>query len=207
MSAFPQNLWWQAHPVWYGMLAILLIIPSPIVLSTWTGYFVARGMHWMGRKEIANGPVTGTVILGCSFYLPLWAFVYIGSGGLLFLDKLSPKASRMLLSTGNWILHDFPILIALMLAALVAAVIVAIGLRRITGRWDAQVFWCLLATGVATVPLGYCLGSVATRLSPDIMDKLPYFFPVGNSLFAMCCGLWIARAASSTSTLVSELRR
>lgn len=196
-----RTLNWQ-HAVWPNLVVLLLIIPSPLVVSLWTGYLVAQKGGWVGRKGIANGPITGTAILACAFYLPFWAFAYIGAGGLFVLGKLFPKTLSVMFSTDNWLVHDSPILVALILAALVAAIIVALGLRRMTGRWDGQVFRCLLAAGVATVPLGYILGSLATRLSPDIIGKLPYFFSVGNSLFAVCCGVWIARSTYPSSTLV-----
>jgi hypothetical protein len=199
MWAWSHPLWWQPHPVGSNIVAALLIIPSPLVLSVWTGYFVARRMNWVGGNEVANGPLTGTAILACSFYLPCWAFIYIGGSVLLFLNRLSPQASRTLLTTNNWMLHDSPTLVALVFAALLAAAIVGIALRRITGKWDVQVFWFLLAASVATVPLGYFLGSLATKLSPDIVDKLAYFFPIGNSLISAGCGFWIARAGHTLS--------
>lgn len=99
--------------------------------------------------------------------------------------KLFPAEWHERVYSGAFVYTKLP----LYLAVVVGAVLVSSALRVLTRKWDEWVILLLVIAGILTIPLSQSLAVLIDEPNWHLV-----LFPVGEALFGVLSGYWLARA-------------
>lgn len=164
-----------------------LILALGLVVS----FMVARRQGWVWVGATAKHYMAATLIVVVAY--PVSVLVMIG-GAVLYgrvYELVLPDRSQGRLSLGDDPSGSEGFFVGLALAAVVGAVLVSIGLRILTRKWEKQVMILLVTAGMLTIPLSQALATLIGERNWHLV-----LFPVGEALFGALSGYWLLKASS-----------